>query len=103
MLLVEEELSITNERCAKMTHQVRNNITITPGSKLVIRQTLPQLFMVVNLSIHLTFNTNPTNIKKKKNYLNSSSPVYLMKTKLKDPENESLERKKLVIEYTKVI
>jgi hypothetical protein len=66
MLLVGEELSITNERCGKMTHQVRNNITITPGSKLVIRQTLPQLFMVVNLSIHLMFNTNPTNIKKKK-------------------------------------
>ena len=40
-----------------------NDITITFGSELVIRQTLPEFFMVVNLAIDLKIvSTNPSSI-----------------------------------------
>lgn len=34
-----------------------NNITITASSELMISQTLPESFMIVNFSIHLVFKT----------------------------------------------
>lgn len=49
-----------------MTHQVCNDITVTFSPELVMRQTLPQLLVVINLSIHLRFfffNTMKTKIK----------------------------------------
>lgn len=41
----------------RFTHQMCNNITVTASLELVVGQTLPEIFMVVDLSIHLVFNT----------------------------------------------
>jgi hypothetical protein len=38
-----------------MTNQVCNNITVTLCTEFVIRQLFPELFMIVDLSIHLVY------------------------------------------------
>ena len=37
------------------TNQMSNNITITASSELVVGKTLPEILMVIDLSIHLDF------------------------------------------------
>lgn len=54
--MIKVFIQISNkDMLIRITHQVGNDITVAAGSKLVIRKTLPQIFMVVNLSIYLMF------------------------------------------------